>query len=106
MKPQIDKLIAARIGYAAGTTSFLSHPNRNNVYVVRRAGGGVFNKPGCVLAINRAATNITVTVNTGYASTNLVDRVDTNLPPFSVTTTGSGTATFAVPGRGYRVLAP
>jgi alpha-amylase len=106
LKSQINALISARKIYAAGTTSFRGDGNSNNVYVVRRAGGGPSNKPGCVLAINRASSNITVMVNTEFASTNLIDRVDTNIPPLTVTTTSSGTATFTVPGRGYRVLAP
>jgi alpha-amylase len=106
LKPRIDRLIQARKLYAAGSTMFISDSNSNHVYVAKRTGGGPSNKAGCVLAINRAPTNITVTVSTGFSSTNLVDRVDTNMPLFSVTTSASGTATFGVPGKGYRVLAP
>jgi hypothetical protein len=61
-------------------------------------------KPGCILVINDNATSTLYDtgVNTGWASTNLVDVLDTNCV---VSTDGGGLPTpgLSAPPRGYRV---
>ena len=46
-------------------------------------------------------TTLSNTVNTGWANTNLVDFINTNV---TVQTDGSGNAALSAPARGYRVF--
>lgn len=103
LKPLIDPLIDARHKYAGGVTSYLSTMNTNDLYIAKR--NGTETKPGCILVLN---DNMTTTlydtgVNTGWASTNLVDALDTN----HVVSTDAGGIVQApglsAPPRGYRV---
>lgn len=103
LKPKIDRLISARKRFAAGTTTYLpqSAGSAQSVFVAKRNGGGPSNKPGCVLVINRALTNVTVQVNTGWASTNIVDYVGNFA---SSITDGSANLTFAALATNYAVF--
>ena len=103
LKSLIDPLIDARHNYAGGTTSYLSTMNTNDLYIAKRNGTDA--KPGCIIVIN---DNMTTTlydtgVNTGWASTNLVDVLQTN----QIVSTDAGGIVQA-PGlsaspRGYRI---
>jgi alpha-amylase len=103
LKPKIDRLIAARKRFAAGTTTYLpqSLGSAQSVFVAKRSGGGPSNKPGCVFVINRATSNVLVQVNTGWATTNVVDYVG-NLPNSS--TDGSGNLVFTALATNYAVF--
>lgn len=78
MKPEIDGLIDARRTYAGGSCSYLSTQNTNDLFIMKRNGNE--DKPGCILVINDndTSTLYDTGVNTGWASTNLVDLFDTN----------------------------
>jgi alpha-amylase len=103
LMPQIDALIDVRRKFAGGTTSYLSTMNTNDLYIAKR--NGTETKPGCIIVIN---DNMTTTlydtgVNTGWASTNLVDALQTNV---IVSTDGGGVVQspgLSAPPRGYRV---
>jgi alpha-amylase len=105
LKPQIDRLIKARQGYAAGPTTNLvsqSSTNKQDLYIVKRTGEG--SKDGCILAINRAFSSRSETVSTLWPTNAvLFDFTDTNSPPHSVTNNASSQATLTIPARSYRV---
>jgi len=100
MKPEIDGLIDARTSYAGGSTSYLSTENTNDLFIMKRNGDET--KPGCILVINdNDTTTLSDTgVNTGWASTYLVDVFDTN---HVVWADASGIATLSASNRSYRV---
>lgn len=101
---QINPLMDVRRKYVGGSTSYLSTMNTNDLYIAKRNGTGT--KPGCIIVLN---DNMTTTlydtgVNTGWASTNLVDALQTNV---IVSTDGSGVVQspgLSAPARGYRVF--
>jgi hypothetical protein len=103
LKPKIDRLISARKRFAAGTTTYLpqSVGSAQSVFVAKRNGGGPSSKPGCILAINRSNQTVNITVNTGWASTNVVDYVG-NFANGS--TDGSGNFTFTALATNYAVF--
>ena len=97
---EIDRLVDARWRFAGGSTTNLSTLNTNDLFIMKRTGN--VSKPGCILVLNDHATSaLSNTVNTGWANTNLVDFINTNV---TVTTDGSGNATLHAPARGYRVF--
>ena len=96
---EINALVSARTKYAGGATTYLSTANKQDLYIVKR--GGTETKPGCILVINDHPTStLSDSVNTGWASTNLVDALNTN---HVVGTDGSGIGSLSAPARGYRV---
>lgn len=104
LKPKIDRLIASRKRFAAGSTTYLPQTfgNSQDVYVAKRGGGGPFDKPGCIFITNRARTNLTVKVNTGWAAgTNVVDYVGNFA---SVTTDSSSNITFTALATNYAIF--
>ena len=100
---QINPLIDIRRKYAGGTTTYISTMNSNDLYVAKR--NGTATKPGCIIVLN---DNMTTTlydtgVNTDWASTNLVDALQTN---HIVSTDVGGVVQspgLSAPPRGYRV---
>ena len=99
LKAQIDPLIDARRNYASGSTSYLSQSNTNDVFIIKRNGDE--SKPGCILVLNdNTSSSLSDSVNTGWASTNLVDALDTN---HVVATDSGGIATLSASNRSYRV---
>ena len=99
LKSQIDALIDARRNYAAGSTSYLSESNTNDLLIIKRNGDA--SKPGCILVMNDNASSVlSDSVNTGWASTNLVDVLNTN---HVVSTDASGIGTLSASNRSYRI---
>lgn len=96
---EINALVSARTKYAGGTTTYLSTANKQDLYIAKRS--GTESKPGCILVINDHQTStLSDSVNTGWASTNLVDALNTN---HVVSTDGSGIGSLSAPARSYRV---
>ena len=97
---EIDRLIDARRRFAGGSTTHLSTANTNDLFIMKRVGSG--SKPGCILVLNDHATlTLSNTVSTGWAGTNLVDFINTNV---TVATDGAGNASLSAPPRGYRLF--
>ena len=96
---EIDRLVDARRMFAGGSTEYLSQANTNDLFIMKRTGSST--KPGCILVLNdHTSSTLSDTVNTGWASTNLVDFINTNV---TVTTDSSGNALLSAPSRSYRV---
>lgn len=103
LKAEIDAFIDIRRRYAGGTTSYLSTQNTNDLFVMKRNGNAT--KPGCILVLNDndTTTLYDTGVNTGWASTNLVDALQTN---HVVSTDASGIVQspgLSAPPRHYRI---
>lgn len=97
---EIDRLIDARRKFAGGSTTYPSQSNTNDLFIMKRMGSAT--KPGCILVLNdHMSSTLSDSVNTGWASTNLVDALQTNI---TVSTDVSGNATLSAPARGYRVF--
>lgn len=100
LMPQINALMDARSKYAGGTTSYLSTMNSNDLFIAKRNGSAT--KPGCIIVINdhMTTTLYDTGVSTGWASTNLVDALQTN---HTVSTDINGIATLSASNRSYRI---
>jgi alpha-amylase len=99
LKAQIDPLIDARRKYAGGSRSYLSQSNTADLFIMKRDGDA--NKPGCILVLNdHMSSTLSDSVYTGWASTNLVDVLNTN---HVVSTDASGIGTLSASNRSYRV---
>lgn len=100
IKDEINRLIRIRKVAVSGDLSVL-HAD-SDLYIQQRAGGS---KYGSVLVMNDSLSSSNISVQTQWASTTLVDLVDTNSPD-QVTTDGSGFATLGAPAQRYRIYAP
>ena len=99
LKTEIDALIDARRKYAGGSSSYLSQSNTTDLLIMKRDGDAT--KPGCILVLNdHMSSTLSDSVYTGWASTNLVDVLDTN---HVVSTDSGGIATLGASNRSYRV---